>query len=305
MPRKVILDVDPGIDDAMALCMALFDPDVEVVAVTAVGGNVPPALATRNVQAILAQLDPPRRPRIGAASPPEQEPPVQRRYMYGKDGLGDAGLCVAELHHVHPSEKVIGDEVRAAPEAVTIVALGPLTNIARAFQRDTDLPSMVGRLVIAGGAVAGPGNVTPAAEFNMYCDPMAARAVFRAPVTKTLIPLDITNRVVLNYDLFNQLPEETSVVGRFLRADPAADLPRLPAGVRLGGDPRPRFGGPHGGAASGAIHHQRHGRRRGDHRRADPRRDGLRPPPRAGCAAQHGRCDRHGRDRRDRAHCPR
>lgn len=217
MPKKVILDVDPGIDDAMALCLALFDPQLEVVAVTAVGGNVPPDEATRNVQAVVAELDPPRRPRIGAASPPENGLPVEGRYKYGGTSLSDVPLRWAELHHVHPAEKVIADEVRAAPEAVTIVALGPLTNIARAIQREPELTTLIGQILIAGGTVAGPGNISPAAEFNMYCDPESARAVFRAPVTKSLIPLDVTNRVILTYDLFNQLPPESSRVGRFLR----------------------------------------------------------------------------------------
>lgn len=216
MARKVIIDCDPGIDDAIALCLSLFDPRLEVVAVTAVGGNVPAHQATRNVQAVLAELDPPRWPRLGAAAPPEFGLPVDGRHLYGSDGLGGAQLRVAELARQHPSEKVICDEVRAAPEAVTIVALGPLTNIARAFQRDPDLPSMVGRIVMMGGSVAGPGNITPAAEFNIYCDPLAAQAVFRSPTTKTLIPLDVTNRVLLSYDLFHQLPDESTRVGRFL-----------------------------------------------------------------------------------------
>jgi len=217
MPRKVILDVDPGIDDALALCMALFDPRLEVVAVTAVGGNVPPPLATRNVQAIIEHLDPPRLPRLGAASDPDQGLPVDARHLFGVDGLGDAGLQVAELRTPHPSEKIICDEVRAAPESVTIVALGPLTNIARAFQRDLELPSLVGRIVMMGGTVSGPGNITPAAEFNVYCDPRSARAVFRSRTTKTLIPLDVTNRLVLGFDFLGQLPEETTRVGKLLR----------------------------------------------------------------------------------------
>jgi inosine-uridine nucleoside N-ribohydrolase len=216
MPRKVIIDCDPGIDDAIALCMALASPELEVVAVTAVGGNVPPAQATRNVQGLIAELDPARLPRIGAASPPEFGLPLDGRHLYGTDGLGGVELRVAELARQHPSEKVICDEVRASPEAVTIVALGPLTNIARAFQRDPDQPSMVGRLVMMGGTVAGPGNITPAAEFNIYCDPASARAVFRSHTTKTLIPLDVTNRVLLSYDLFHQLPDESTKVGRLL-----------------------------------------------------------------------------------------
>ncbi len=217
MARKVILDVDPGIDDAMAMCLALFHPQLEVVAITAVSGNVNAAQATRNVQAILAELDPPRWPRVGAASPPDNSPPVDGRYLYGANGLGGVELRLAELVHARPAEKVICDEVRAAPEDVTIIALGPLTNIARAFQRDPELASLVGRLVIMGGAVAGSGNITPAAEFNIYCDPLAARSVFRSRTTKTLIPLDVTNRVVLTYDLFHQLPADSTKIGRFLR----------------------------------------------------------------------------------------
>jgi len=214
--KKVILDVDPGIDDAVALCMALFEPDLEVVAVTAVGGNVSPSLASRNVQAILEYLDPPRLPRVGAATEPEAGLPVDGRHLHGIDGLGGANLRVAELRSMHPAEKIICDEVRAAPEEVTIVALGPLTNIARAFKRDPELPSLVGRIVMTGGTVAGPGNITPAAEFNMYCDPASARAVFRSRTTKTLIPLDLPNRIVLTYDLFGKLPSESTVIGSLL-----------------------------------------------------------------------------------------
>lgn len=216
MPKKVILDLDPGIDDAMALCMALFDPRLEVIAVTAVGGNVSPQVATRNVQALIEQLDPPRWPRLGVASYADNGLPVDGRHLHGIDGLGGVHLDVAELRTRHPSEKIICDEIRANPEEVTIVALGPLTNVARAFQRDPELPSLVGRLVMSGGAVAVPGNITPAAEFNFYCDPESARAVLRSLCTKTLVPLDVTNRVVLSFDLLNQLPPETTKVGGLL-----------------------------------------------------------------------------------------
>lgn len=217
MPRKVILDVDPGIDDAMAMCMAMFHPDLEVVAVTAVAGNCPADQATRNVQTIIETLDPPRWPRVGAASPPDHDLPIDGRNLHGLDGLGGADFKVAELRSRHPSEKVISDAVRAAPNAVTIVALGPLTNLARVFLRDPELASLVGEIVMTGGTVSGPGNITPAAEFNIYCDPESARSVFLSPSTKTLVPLDLTNQIVLSYDLFNRLPDESTKVGKFLR----------------------------------------------------------------------------------------
>jgi len=122
----------------------------------------------------------------------------------------------SELHQPHRSDKLICDEVRATPDEVTILALGPLTNIAAAFRRDPELPSLVDRIIMTGGTVTAPGNVTPAAEFNVFCDPISARAVFRSPTTKTLIPLDVTRQVSLTLDLLDQLPPETANAGRFL-----------------------------------------------------------------------------------------
>ncbi|HVX12096.1 MAG TPA: nucleoside hydrolase [Pirellulales bacterium] len=217
MPRKVILDVDPGIDDAVAMALALFDPRLEVVAITAVAGNVSAEQATRNVQAIVEQLDPPRLPRIGAAVHPERDPLVDSRHIFGADGLGNSDFPVAELHHLHPSDKVITDEIRKSPDAVTILALGPLTNLATVFRRDPSLAEQVGQLIIMGGTLRGPGNVTPAAEFNIYCDPVAARDVFRSKTTKTLIPLDISDQVVMTFDLLDQLPDESTHLGTLLR----------------------------------------------------------------------------------------
>ena len=161
--RKIILDVDPGIDDALALTVALFDPRVEVVAVTAVGGSVPPERAVRNVQTVIENLDPPRWPRIGAATVPERPLPADNCHIFGADGLGNNEFAVSELQHLHPAAKVINDEVRAAPEEVTIVCLGPLTNIAAALCRDPGLSSQVGQVVMMGGALGGGGNVTPSA----------------------------------------------------------------------------------------------------------------------------------------------
>ena len=138
MPRKVIIDCDPGIDDALALTVALFDPKLEVVAVTPVGGVVPADRATLNVQAIVERLDPPRYPRLGAASAAEDVPYTDGRRLHGVDGLGGAGFQVSKLARQHPAEKLISDEIRAAAGDVTILCLGPLTNIALLFAIDPE-----------------------------------------------------------------------------------------------------------------------------------------------------------------------
>ncbi|HEY2412547.1 MAG TPA: nucleoside hydrolase [Pirellulaceae bacterium] len=218
MPRKIIIDCDPGIDDALALTVALFEPKLEVVAVTAVGGVVPADRATLNVQAIVERLDPPRYPRLGAASVAEDVPYTDGRLLHGADGLGGAGFQVSKLARQHPAEKLISDEIRAAPGDVTILCLGPLTNVARALAREPDLVDMVSRIVIRGGSVKAIGDVTACAESNIYADPVSARAVFRSPITKTLIPLDVTDQVVWGLDLLEQLPPDFSRAGKLLRA---------------------------------------------------------------------------------------
>lgn len=224
MGRKVIIDCDPGIADAVALCLGLFDSRLEVLAATAVAGVVPAHQATANLQAIVDHLDPPRMARVGAAVDLERAPKDTESVFsspalpaQGADGMGNAHLEVARHHRSHLSEKLIIDEVRANPDQVTVLCLGPLTNLARAFQRDPLLPSMLDRLVIAGGCVPGSGNVTPAAEFNMHYDPEAARAIFQSPTTKTLVPLDATTQVPLHLDIVEELPPETTQAGMLLR----------------------------------------------------------------------------------------
>jgi inosine-uridine nucleoside N-ribohydrolase len=217
MSRKVIIDCDPGIADALALSIALFDPELEVQAVTAVAGNVSAEQVSRNVQGLIEHLDPPRWPRLGAATEPEAGAAIDTRRLNGDDGLGNCGFAVAELHHQHASEKLIYDIVRSDPDMVTIVCLGPLTNVARALRRDPQLSTIVGRLIMFGGSVNGVGNATAAAEFNMHFDPLSASEVFRSPITKTLVPLDITSQVVFDVGFVNQLPNETTRAGALLR----------------------------------------------------------------------------------------
>jgi purine nucleosidase len=214
--RKVIIDCDPGIDDAVALAIALFEPSLEVLAVTATEGNASAEQTTRNVQTVVECLDPPRYPRFGKASPPEFSPPTDIRKFHGGDGLGNLNADVSVLHHERASDKLICDVVRSAPEEVTIICLGPLTNVARAIQRDPETASMIGQLIIMGGTIDGVGNATACAEYNIYYDPAAADAVFQSPTTKTIIPLDVTRQTVFSLDLFDELPPEETTGGAFL-----------------------------------------------------------------------------------------
>ena len=216
VPRKLIIDCDPGIDDAVALAIALFDPRVELLAVTAVAGNVPAEQATANAQAIVSFLDPPRLPRLGAASVEPLLPP-RPASVHGPDGLGGLELPRVSLHGGHPSEKVIWETIKAHPREVTILALGPLTNLSRVLKRDPGIAELIGAVVACGGTIHAAGNATAAADFNFYCDPVAARHVVREPVTKTLVPLETTAQAVYEFDLLDRLPREFTRAGKILR----------------------------------------------------------------------------------------
>jgi non-specific riboncleoside hydrolase len=213
MARKLIIDCDPGVDDALALYYALFCPQVEVLAVTAVEGRVDAFNATRNVQMLIEQLDPPRFPRIGAASPLENAPVLSERELHGEDGLGGASMAVSQLHQQHPAEKILADTIRASSDEVTIVCLGPLTNLARAIQREPGLEDQIGRVVIVGGGYQVVGDVTAAAEFNMFFDPVSARAIMRSRTTKTMIPIDVTHQIAFSLDLLHELPPDSTRLG--------------------------------------------------------------------------------------------
>ena len=216
MTRKVLIDCDPGINDAVALCLALFDERLDVVAVTATEGNASALQCTRNAQAIVDLLDPPKYPRLGEGIPHEVAPATQIRKFHGADGLGNADLQVSRLQHIQNSDKVICDVVRAESESLTILCLGPLTNIARVIKRDPDICSQIGRVIILGGSLYGVGNETAAAEFNIYFDPESAKTVFDAPVTKTVIPIDVTRAMEFDLGLLEQIPPAESRAGGLL-----------------------------------------------------------------------------------------
>jgi inosine-uridine nucleoside N-ribohydrolase len=215
MASKVVLIADPGIDDAFAVALALHDPALEVLGVAASGGNISAEQATKNVQTLIEQIDPRRWPRLGAALPVEYE--IDGLRLNGPGGLGGVTFPCAQLHHPHLSDKLVIDLVRQSPKDVTLVCMAPLTVLARAFDRDPELPSLVKRLICVGGSWHEPGNASAAAEFHFYCDPAAARQVLRCGAPLTLLPLDVTRKLVFSPTDLLELPGPDSRTGRFLR----------------------------------------------------------------------------------------
>lgn len=209
MTTPILIDTDPGIDDALALLLAFGSPEVSVEAITTVAGNIEVGLATDNVFRILEVARPTRRPRVaqGAAGPLRQ-PLVTAPHVHGPDGLGNLGQFVRpdgtplypeppRVLETRDGADLILDTVKEFPDRLVLVALGPLTNLALAVQRDPEALRRCARIVIMGGAVSAVGNVTPAAEFNMYVDPDAAAAVFEAGLPIDLVPLDVTRQIIL------------------------------------------------------------------------------------------------------------
>jgi purine nucleosidase len=205
-----------GTDDAVALCMLLFDDRFEVAAITATEGCVAADQANVNVQAVLTLLDPDRYPRIGLATPVENAPAVDSRFLYGEDGLGNSNFEVSVPQNARSAEKLIIDTVRSNPDEVTILCLGPLTNVARAFRRDPNLASMIDRIVMTGGSLTASGNITQAAEFNFHFDPESAREVLQSRTTKMLLPLDISSEIKFDMGFLADMPKGGSRVGDLL-----------------------------------------------------------------------------------------
>jgi inosine-uridine nucleoside N-ribohydrolase len=215
MPQKVILVADPGIDTAFAIAIALHDPRLDVIGLLATAGNVSADQATSNVHILIDQLDPPKWPRLGAAPPVNYE--IDGTALHGPDGLGGVTVECTKLHAPTQSDKLLVELVHEAPKEVTVVNLGPLTVFARALDRDPELPTLIDRLVCLGGAWHEPGNASATAEFHFACDPVSARRVLRSGAQITLIPLDVSRKIVFSPTDLLELPGGENGPCRFLR----------------------------------------------------------------------------------------
>jgi purine nucleosidase len=192
MAATIILDCDPGIDDALAIAFAHGHPGLHLAGITTVAGNVGVAKTTRNALAVGEFVGAENTPVTPGCATPLLRPALDARTIHGESGLGGAKLPepTQKPQQGHAVDYII-DTVRAAPGEITLVATGPLTNVAMAVRKEPRLTQWVKDFVIMGGSSA-RGNTTPAAEFNIWADPEAAAAVFGAGWTVTMVGLDVT-----------------------------------------------------------------------------------------------------------------
>lgn len=215
MPRKIIIDTDPGQDDAVGILLALASPEVEVLALTTVAGNVPLDLTSRNARIVCEIAGRPDIPVHAGCDAPLSRPLVTAEHVHGKSGLDGIALFkpASALAPGHAVDAII-DILRREPEgSVTLVAMGPLTNLATAFRRAPDIVPRLREIVLMGGAYFEVGNITPAAEFNIYVDPEAAQIVFAAGAPLTVLPLDVTHKALTSRDWIEQM-RASGPVGR-------------------------------------------------------------------------------------------
>jgi inosine-uridine nucleoside N-ribohydrolase len=197
-PQRIILDTDPGVDDAIAIFLALRSPELQVEAVTPVSGNVPLSFTLPNALRLVEIAGRPEIPVAAGAAVPLVRRLVTAAYVHGNNGLGGVEFPEPKIKPVaENASDLIRRIVRGNPGEITIVAIGPLTNIATVLKVDPAIAPMIKSFVLMGGSLSG-GNITPAAEFNFYVDPEAARIVFDSGVPITMVGLDVTNKVLLH-----------------------------------------------------------------------------------------------------------
>ena len=228
--QRILIDTDPGVDDALAILLALLSPELHIEALTTVCGNVPVRQGTENLLRILEVLDLTEFPLIAQGEArPLVKPLVTAAHVHGDDGLGNISqlrntdgrpLYPPADTRISPTSGVdlILEMVTRYPDELTLVALGPLTNIAKAIRKDPAKMQRLQKIVVMGGVFEGYGNVTTTAEFNIFVDPHAAQEVFQSNVPIDIAPLDATHQVVLTGErLHAELDERSDSISRFLK----------------------------------------------------------------------------------------
>ena len=198
--RKIIIDTDPGQDDAVAILLALASPEeIEVIGITCVAGNVPLALTSKNARIVCELAGRPDVPVYAGCDKPLGRKLVTAEHVHGETGLNGPVLPdpVMPLRDGHAVDFIIDTLRRAPAQTITLCPLGPLTNIAKALTKAPDIAERVQEIVLMGGAYFEVGNITPAAEFNIYVDPQAADIVFRSGIPIVVMSLDVTHKALV------------------------------------------------------------------------------------------------------------
>ena len=217
MTQKIIIDTDPGIDDAMAIHLAFADARLEVLGLTTVFGNVWVEQATRNALVLSDQASYPLPVAEGAAKPLAITPNAPSHYVHGDEGFGDLpAMTPSRTKDPRPAHQYISETCRAYPNEVVLCPVGPLTNIAALLEYDPEITKFIKKLVIMGGVVRAKGNVTEYAEANIWNDPHAADIVFAADWDIELIGLDITQSIRCTGDDFAGLAKNAPEIGSFI-----------------------------------------------------------------------------------------
>ena len=199
MTMPIIIDTDPGQDDAVAILLALASPELEVLGICTVAGNVPLALTARNARVVCELAGRPDVPVFAGCDRPMVRDLVTAEYVHGDTGLDGAVLPdpVMPLQERHAVDFIVDTLLGAEPSSVTMCTLGPLTNLGVALTRHPGIAAGIRHIVMMGGGFFEGGNTTPAAEFNIYVDPDAADVVFRSGLPLTMLPLDVTHRALI------------------------------------------------------------------------------------------------------------
>jgi purine nucleosidase len=198
MARKIIIDTDPGQDDAVAILLALASPELDVIGITAVAGNVPLDLTEKNTRKICELAGRPGQPVYTGADRPLKRKLVTAEYVHGKTGLDGPDLPepVMPLQEINAVDFIVEQLLSHGAGEITLCPLGPLTNIALALTKAPEIAPKIREIVLMGGGFFEGGNVTPAAEFNIYVDPEAAEIVFASGVPIVMMPLDVTHKAL-------------------------------------------------------------------------------------------------------------
>ena len=217
MPKRILFDTDPGIDDACAILLALASPELSVEGLSIVHGNCSLEQATTNALSVLEMANATHIPVAKGCELPLVQPSLLAPETHGNTGLGYAELPVPRLQPVaqHAIDFLI-EKILAAPGEMTLLAIGPLTNVALAIRQEPRIVQALKEIIIMGGALRYEGNTTALAEFNTYVDPHAAHIVYHAGIPTTLVPLDVTYQCVLTQGDVRRLREVDSPVTKFV-----------------------------------------------------------------------------------------